>query len=148
MKGQAFVTFANENSAHKALKATNGLVLNSKPMAVVGTQSDSGRLENVGYPQNCLKFCKTTTVFVNVLILLKPYIYHKTTFIFAFFIHLSLKIRWKNITQKLNPSKMSFYWCISCFSDWFTLISSNCGKSHVSTAKIYFIWWCSKCWVP
>ncbi|XP_056012759.1 RNA-binding region-containing protein 3-like [Ostrea edulis] len=34
MKGQAFITFANENSAHKALKATNGLVLNSKPMAV------------------------------------------------------------------------------------------------------------------
>lgn len=35
MKGQAFVTFANETSAHKALKETNGFVLNSKPMAVV-----------------------------------------------------------------------------------------------------------------
>ena len=35
MKGQAFVTFASENSADKALKETNGFVLNSKPMAVV-----------------------------------------------------------------------------------------------------------------
>ncbi|XP_078323610.1 RNA-binding region-containing protein 3-like isoform X2 [Crassostrea virginica] len=34
MKGQAFVTFASENSADKALKETNGFVLNSKPMAV------------------------------------------------------------------------------------------------------------------
>lgn len=39
MKGQAFVTFANETSAQKALKETNGFVLNSKPMAVVGNNA-------------------------------------------------------------------------------------------------------------
>lgn len=41
MKGQAFVTFSNETSANKALKETNGFVLNSKPMAVVSKNAPS-----------------------------------------------------------------------------------------------------------
>lgn len=41
MKGQAFVTFSNETSANKALKDTNGFVLNSKPMAVVSKNAPS-----------------------------------------------------------------------------------------------------------
>jgi U11/U12 small nuclear ribonucleoprotein SNRNP65 len=34
MKGQAFVTFPNEEMALKALNDTNGLVLHEKPMIV------------------------------------------------------------------------------------------------------------------
>ncbi|XP_062567092.1 RNA-binding region-containing protein 3-like [Saccostrea cucullata] len=46
MKGQAFVTFANEKSAHKALKETNGFVLNSKPMAVQFARSAKAKEPN------------------------------------------------------------------------------------------------------
>jgi len=34
MKGQAFITFVNENSAEKALNETNGYLLNEKPLIV------------------------------------------------------------------------------------------------------------------
>uniref|UniRef100_A0A8W8MTQ9 RNA-binding region-containing protein 3 n=1 Tax=Magallana gigas TaxID=29159 RepID=A0A8W8MTQ9_MAGGI len=46
MKGQAFVTFSNETSANKALKETNGFVLNSKPMAVQFARSAKAKETN------------------------------------------------------------------------------------------------------
>lgn len=39
MKGQAFITLPSEDAAKKALRDTNGFVLNSKPMVVVSFHS-------------------------------------------------------------------------------------------------------------
>ena len=38
MKGQAFITLADEVTAERALKETNAFMLHSKPMVVVSLQ--------------------------------------------------------------------------------------------------------------